>query len=132
MTTEGGTMEFLDDDAGYVSWIGAHPQGFVLNCDRTPRAEYLVLHQAGCPTISSKEPNGRPKHWPDHWSWTTYRKVCSSEPEVLQRWAHDRTGADVSRCSRCTPSSPTIGLRYPHRSSLCLSVAVHCMPLPHR
>jgi hypothetical protein len=32
MTTEGETVEFIDDDAGYVAWISHHPRGFVLNC----------------------------------------------------------------------------------------------------
>jgi len=43
---------FRDDDSGYLKWLTAHPDGFVLNAARNPTPAYLVLHRASCDTIN--------------------------------------------------------------------------------
>lgn len=47
--------KFIDNDDGYLNWITANPTGYVVNCNRYPRAAYLVLHRATCWTISASK-----------------------------------------------------------------------------
>ncbi len=89
-------MNFVDDEPGYTAWLGAHPNGYVLNCDRTPRADYVMLHRASCPTISGTPPRGS--------TWTrTYRKVCAETANELVVWASTETGGSTQRCHACSP-----------------------------
>ena len=85
---------FVDDDAGYLSWLRNHPAGFVLNCGREPRHDYLVLHRAGCHTISGTPSRG------DNWT-TAFAKVCAGAARELDAWAFERTGAHPSPCALC-------------------------------
>ena len=50
--------EFRDDDAGYLAWLAAHPDGFVINMLRSHSATAARLHHVGCWTISGKPSNG--------------------------------------------------------------------------
>lgn len=76
---------FADDDVGYEAWLRAHPGGVVVNCERNPRASYVMLHRASCHTISGTPPSGR--------SWTTqYLKVCADAAGELEAWARVATG----------------------------------------
>ena len=87
-------MKFVDDDEGYLAWLREHPRGYVVNAERRPRSEYLVLHRATCHTISGKAG-----------SWTkTYTKVCAKTVADLDAWAHTETGGYPSRCGFCPPS----------------------------
>jgi hypothetical protein len=72
--------EFIDDDAGYRTWLAANPDAYVLNAHRNPRSDNLRLHLVTCRTLSRDLPaNGR--------NWTvTYRKVCGTRQE-LEAWA---------------------------------------------
>ncbi len=36
-------IEFLDNEEGYLSWVGANPGGLVLNVRRTVDPGYVVL-----------------------------------------------------------------------------------------
>jgi hypothetical protein len=49
---------FVDDDSGYVRWLGVNHDGFVLNTARTPSSSYLVLHGASCHTINGEPARG--------------------------------------------------------------------------
>jgi hypothetical protein len=42
-------QEFQDDDAGYLAWVQQHPDGFVLNTERRPSPNYLILHRTQLP-----------------------------------------------------------------------------------
>ena len=87
---------FKDDDAGYLMWIATHPEGFVLNANRTPNAAYVVLHRAGCHTISHTPATGR--------FWTSsYLKACSDSRLEIERWVHAQTGTAPSSCGLCHP-----------------------------
>jgi hypothetical protein len=81
--------QYVDDDAGYLEWISAHPEGFVLNTYRRPTPAYLMLHHASCWTIRVRS------------NWTKdYRKVCGDRTE-LEAFARDQVGGDSQLCSRC-------------------------------
>ncbi|WP_165251993.1 hypothetical protein [Paludisphaera soli] len=87
---------FVDDDPGYLEWAAAHPDGYVVNCGRTPGPDYLKLHRASCNFIrSSKRSN-----------WTTgdYIKVCSVDLGDLRRWASGEVGGDLQPCQSCSPA----------------------------
>jgi hypothetical protein len=88
---------FIDEDAEYLAWVERHPEGFVVNADRTPRAEELVLHRGSCFTIRNpKKPKGA-------WTHRDYIKVCSEDLAELERWARDETGGTLRHCGQCHP-----------------------------
>jgi hypothetical protein len=85
---------FKDDNAGYLAWLAANPQGFVVNSDREPKASYLVLHRATCEAISS--PQDR------NWSGP-YIKTCSTDLPELENWAKTLGGQLSHGCPSCKP-----------------------------
>jgi hypothetical protein len=82
---------FVNDDSGYLAWIAAHPEGFVLNAPRTGR-QLLALHRARCAFISNP---GRANY-----TTTSYFKVCSAARDDLIRRASARSAA-LKVCSAC-------------------------------
>lgn len=86
-------QRFVDDDTGYQRWLAEHPEQFVVNTYREPRASYLRLHRATCTLISGTPANGV------HWT-ANYIKFCGTDTE-LRRWAKRDVGGDVWECSRC-------------------------------
>ncbi|MHB1510122.1 MAG: hypothetical protein ACYCST_12155 [Acidimicrobiales bacterium] len=89
-------MHFVDDEDGYLAWLEDHPTGFVVNCERDPKASYLVLHRADCTSVSGMPARGV--------LWThTYKKVCAGSVAELDTWARDIVGTVPSRCGRCKP-----------------------------
>jgi hypothetical protein len=88
---------FRDDDAGYLGWVAAHPDGYVINIARSRRTSDSRLHQAGCRTISGQSPRGG--------GWTgTYVKVCAEQLDELEQWAIDQVGQPIPRCRTCCPT----------------------------
>ncbi len=88
--------EFVDDDVAYLQWVANNPEGFVVNCDRQPRAGYLKLHRATCYTIIGNPARGE--------RWTTlYRKVCSLSRQELEKWSNKNVGGLLSSCELCNP-----------------------------
>ena len=88
---------FTDDDQGYLDWLSAHPEGYVLNASRPPRASYLKVHRVACGTITGKPANGA--------EWTRgYVKVCSESPSELFQWAQQHTGGTPTPCGQCKPT----------------------------
>lgn len=66
---------FVDDDEGYVAWLRAHPESYVVNADRPPNASYVRLHRSTCRTVSGVPASGR--------AWTvTSTKVCGTRDEL--------------------------------------------------
>ena len=87
---------FDHDEPGYARWLRDHPVGSVLNCDREPKASYLMLHRSSCRTISGQPARGT--------TWTVaYVKVSSDSQAQLDEWARSRTGANPTRCGSCAP-----------------------------
>jgi hypothetical protein len=86
--------QFKDDDAGYQEWLASHPDGYVLNTTRHPTADYLMLHRARCDSIVTLQA-GASRFTGD------YIKVCSTDRQVLRRWAVDTTNGNVTFCQLC-------------------------------
>ena len=87
---------FINDEFGYLDWIGNNPQGFVVNCERNPTPAYLVLHIAICLTITGTPANG------EYWT-RDYIKVCSLSKEELDEWARKEVGGELHPCGICKP-----------------------------
>ncbi len=47
------TWEFIDDEQGYLHWVGTHSSGFVINTYKSQPSDYMVLHRAQCPSINN-------------------------------------------------------------------------------
>lgn len=83
---------YIDDDRGYLAWLDAHPNGYVLNTHRNPQPSYLRLHRADCVSISGQPANGA--------RWTaTYVKRCGSRAELSAFAA--TVGGEVWECPTC-------------------------------
>lgn len=93
-------QKFTDDDEGYLRWIGAHPDGFVVNIERGERPGYAVLHRASCSSISRDRENGA-------YTERSYKKVVSDDLNALRAYAKSigRTDGSFSKtCGLCQPA----------------------------
>ncbi|MBU8820525.1 hypothetical protein KL864_32130 [Mycolicibacterium goodii] len=89
-----GTREFRDDDAGYLAWLAANPDGYVANVARRYSLNEARVHHASCRTISGQNPHNGP--------WTgPYVKICAPRLSDLQQWAVTIMGAPVTPCGTC-------------------------------
>lgn len=84
---------FVDDDHSYVGWLIGNKYGFVVNTYKVPSSRYLWLHFADCREINNS--GGK------NWTTTDYSKVCASNVEVLERWAEEELGGELTRCKKC-------------------------------
>jgi hypothetical protein len=84
---------FVDADDAYRQWVAGHPDGFVLNTDRSPRATYLILHRASCRMISGEPPGGK------RWTYD-YVKVCGDREE-LEEYVRRDVGGAARPCRVC-------------------------------
>lgn len=90
------TSIFKDDDVGYKTWVASHPEGYVLNTYRSPRAEYVMLHRVQCGWVT------RPIERGDTLT-IGYIKICSPDRVVLDIWARDTVLGEVTPCGLCKP-----------------------------
>jgi hypothetical protein len=89
--------EFRDDDAGYLAWLAAHPNGYVINILRSHNATEARVHHADCRTINGQNPLAA--------GWTSqYVKVCAEQLAELDQWASDQVGGPIPRCQTCHPA----------------------------
>lgn len=91
-----GVEEFRDDDAAYLNWLGAHPDGFVINIQRGLNASDARLHHASCHTIVDEPPRGGPRTG-------AYMKVCSVSLSDLDDWGIAHAGGSIKACGTCAP-----------------------------
>jgi hypothetical protein len=105
------TEWYLNDDEGYLAWLAAHEDGFVLNTYAHVAAGYLVLHEARCRTINRDLAPGK--------AWTAqYGKACADTIHELVEWAAQRTSGTPHGCGTCqpdvarSPSSPQASARH--------------------
>lgn len=91
-------LEIRDDDDQFIAWLGQHPNGFVVNAERAPRAGYLVLHKATCPWISKTSQSA------GAWTHRCYIKICSEQISELESWARRETGGTLTACRKCNPA----------------------------
>ena len=118
-----GMQRFVDDDHGYLDWLDQHPDGFVINTGRTPSAAYLMLHRAGCGTITGKPARGV--------TFTgEYAKLCGERSE-LEEFAR-RLDGHVQPCGVClaqrdmpVPAKPAGGKYGPLREYLSGATGTH-------
>lgn len=88
--------EFRDDDAGYLAWLVAHPQGYVINIARSYNPTDAHLHRADCPTIGGSPGGARTG---------PYVKECATHLADLKQWANESVGQSIRPCRRCQPES---------------------------
>lgn len=88
--------EFRDDDAGYLAWLAANPEGFVVNITRNYSVSTARVHRATCRTISGHNPHNGP--------WTgTYVKVCAVKSADAEEWAANTVRQPILPCGTCRP-----------------------------
>jgi hypothetical protein len=92
-------IRFSDDDLGYLAWIAAHPDGFVLNVRAPPDNHWIVLHRANCKSISNDT------YQPNALTGRKHHKICaSSEAEFIALKCEGWFGGTFSRrCGLCRP-----------------------------
>lgn len=86
----------INDDPAYVSWLSRHRQGYVVDCNRKPTKNHLILHRATCSVI---KPHKRARL-----TSGAHIKACSLHVEELAAWALEQTGGGVIACSECEPN----------------------------
>jgi hypothetical protein len=93
--------EFRDDDAGYLAWLAAHPDGYVINILRSHSATAARVHHAGCWTINGEHSDGIALT-------DKYVKVCAEQLIDLDQWAANEVGEAIVRCGTCHPASAAV------------------------
>lgn len=88
---------FVNDDAGYLNWLAAHQDGFVVNAYARPTARYLKLHRATCHTINGKPTRG------DSWTTRGFAKICAASTQDLEDWARRELVGTLQPCGACHP-----------------------------
>ena len=94
-------VEFSHDEAGYVAWLDAHPDGFVVNLRQGASAGYAVLHRSSCSFISTS------RRSPGGFTERGYRKLCAATVADLRAAlrARGRKDGEFSKsCSFCNPA----------------------------
>ena len=97
---------FDKSDTAYLSWVYANPSGFVLNRRRGGLSKnYLMLHTAGCPLISSYGTTAKPGGFAER----KYIKACSDNLSELRSYVRsqcDRAdGTFTGKCKICSPNA---------------------------
>ncbi len=90
--------QFRDNDRGYLTWTSAHPEGYVINIQRSLNPADARLHRADCRTINGQPARGRT------WTEGLYIKVCSVSAPNLLDWASAHARSGIPRCRACTPT----------------------------
>lgn len=85
-------IEFKDQDDKFIAWREVHPHGFIINAERNPKANYLVLHRADCRGFRPRYPKN-------------YIKICATSVDELNDWAaRNVTGFHgLDPCKNCNP-----------------------------
>lgn len=91
---------YLNEDRSYLSWLAHHRGGFVLDCERQPRAGHVTLHRATCAKIKHAETRKT------HWTTGRHMKVCSLKDHELIEWATQQTESEPERCADCMVEQP--------------------------
>jgi hypothetical protein len=89
-------QRFQDDDRGYLDWVAANPDGYVLDLRRDFDPSDAELHRASCRDISGENPRREP--------WTgPYIKLCSPDVAPFDHFAAVRARVPIDRCVACLP-----------------------------
>jgi hypothetical protein len=93
-----GVREYRDDDAGYLDWLAANPDGYVINIRRSYNPTDGRVHRADCWTISGLNSGGKALTVP-------YVKVCAERRDDLFGWTLHQFEAPILPCGICLPDS---------------------------
>ncbi len=85
---------FDNDEAGYLKWVGTHPDGFVLNVPRQRNMAPNMMHRASCKHITTSERT--------NYTTTDYFKVCATNRQELLDWAAGDSNR-LQTCQHCNP-----------------------------
>lgn len=88
-------IRFSDDDLGYLAWIAAHPDGFVLNVRCPPDPHCVVLHRANCTSISNDT------YEPNAFTGRKHHKICTTSEAELKLAAKSEGRLDGTFSKRC-------------------------------
>jgi hypothetical protein len=91
---------FINEDEAYLRWIDQNPCGFVVNANRVPKPNYLILHRSTCNHIAT---NAR-----ENWTTNSYIKICSNSIDELRDWATRDVGGQVQQCGSCNRDNPSV------------------------
>jgi len=80
---------FQNQDAQYLDWLDAHPNGFAVNSHQEPAPTYLVLHRSTCGKARQQNPTS-----------TQYSKFGATTLEEAQEFAGEGT---LTACQLCRP-----------------------------
>ena len=91
---------FENNENGYLQWIAANPEGYVLNSYRRISPKYMVLHRATCRTINEYLKNMAENAF----TGGQYMKICSSNHADLSAWVNASGGNGFTKlCAKCYP-----------------------------
>lgn len=88
MTTD--VIEFIDNEAGYLTWVKGHSSGYVLNTERSKNWNYMVLHGAWCELVREHKGSGKPGGFTER----DYIKICALNVESLRNWVRQHGRSD--------------------------------------
>src|SRR5271166_4075951 len=100
-------IRFSGDDLGYLAWIAAHPDGFVLNVSCPPDPHCVVLHRANCKSISNCT------HEPNAFTGRKHHKICASSEAELKFAAEGEGRLDRTFSKRCGLCGPWTSVESP-------------------
>lgn len=80
-------------------WRSQNEDGFVLNWKSTNN---VTLHRVHCPHLGDTKwsPKDGLKGWGD---MGKVEKVCSSDKQILEKYARDHGTSDIKYCRDCAP-----------------------------
>jgi hypothetical protein len=101
---------FQDDEAGYTTWLEAHPNGFVFNNFGGNDPRMNIVHRASCAYLRRPKDEGRR---------TIIEKVCVAKADLLTAVIRQVRGdkAGWRECRSCHPLSRENSLLEPKRQS---------------
>ena len=85
---------FDGDDAGFIDWITAHPDGYFLNLRTDGLSGGTVspmMHRADCGHFKGE----------DNLNWADSVKVCAETRFMLNRWSRGELGLETSVFCDC-------------------------------
>jgi hypothetical protein len=97
-------VEFPRDNDSYLRWTTMHPDGYVINIQRSLNASDARLHRASCHWINGVPPRG------DGFVGS-YIKACSDSLADLDAWVSEQVRSTIPPCGTCRP--PMLGAAIP-------------------
>ncbi|HTZ14452.1 MAG TPA: hypothetical protein VMC78_12685 [Mycobacterium sp.] len=82
---------FRGNDAGYVSWLEAHPAGFVINIHKSYNLGSARFHDASCYTLHNQRGT----------LTDPYIKVCADQLVELEAWEITALRGAIQPCGSC-------------------------------